>query len=63
MFAKFELRVTTDGTVTPQDAVKKCCEDIVGDLDILQRSFTTEWLGRRIVNEGEQDRLNRERDL
>ncbi|KAF2206038.1 RBP11-like subunits of RNA polymerase [Delitschia confertaspora ATCC 74209] len=63
LFAKFELRVTTDGSITPRDAVKKCCEDVVADLEVLSRSFTTEWLGKRIINEGEQDRLNRERDL
>ncbi|KAF2749914.1 RBP11-like subunits of RNA polymerase [Sporormia fimetaria CBS 119925] len=43
MFATFELRVTTDGTVSPKDAVMKCCEDIVQDLDVLSKSFTHEW--------------------
>lgn len=58
-----ELRVTTDGSITPEAAVKKCCEDIVAELDVLNRSFTTEWIGKKIVNEGEQDRMMRERDL
>ncbi|KAF2015747.1 RBP11-like subunits of RNA polymerase [Aaosphaeria arxii CBS 175.79] len=62
LFARFELRVSTDGTVTPKEAVIACCRDIVGDLEQVSRSFTTEWLGKRIVSEGEQERMARERD-
>jgi len=60
LFAKFELRVSTDGTVSPKDAVVKACRDAITDLDTLSRSFTTEWLGKRIVHEGEAERAARE---
>ncbi|KAF2474637.1 RBP11-like subunits of RNA polymerase [Lindgomyces ingoldianus] len=62
LFAKFELRVSTDGTITPKDAVVQCAKDIVQDLEVLSRSFTTEWLGKRIVHEGEAERLAREQN-
>jgi DNA-directed RNA polymerase II subunit RPB11 len=62
LFATFDLRVTTDGTITPKEAITKCCQDIISELDILSRSFTTEWLGKRIVSEGDQERMARERD-
>ncbi|KAF2710431.1 RBP11-like subunits of RNA polymerase [Pleomassaria siparia CBS 279.74] len=62
LFATFELRVTTDGTKTPKEAVILCCQDIVKDLDQLNRSFTTEWLGKRIVSEGDAERAAREQN-
>ncbi|KAF1997989.1 RBP11-like subunits of RNA polymerase [Amniculicola lignicola CBS 123094] len=61
LFAKFELRVSTDGTITPKEAVIRCCKDVVQDLEVLSRSFTTEYLGKRIVHEGEAERQARER--
>ncbi|KAF2242707.1 RBP11-like subunits of RNA polymerase [Trematosphaeria pertusa] len=60
LFATFELRVTTDGSITPKEAVVKCCKDAVQDLEVLNRSFTTEWLGKRIVTEGDAERAARE---
>jgi DNA-directed RNA polymerase II subunit RPB11 len=62
LFATFELRVQTDGTVTPKEAIIRCCKDIVQDLHVLNSSFQTEWLGKKIVSEGEADRIARERD-
>lgn len=62
LFATFELRITTDGSITPKDALIKCCQDIVKDLDQLARSFTTEWLTHRIASETDRERLARERD-
>ncbi|KAF2789500.1 RBP11-like subunits of RNA polymerase [Melanomma pulvis-pyrius CBS 109.77] len=62
LFATFELRVSTDGTMTPKEAIIQCCQDIVKDLDQLSRSFTTEWLGKRIVSEGEAERVAREQN-
>jgi DNA-directed RNA polymerase II subunit RPB11 len=38
----FQMRVTTDGTMTPTEAVVKCCRDVVLDLDKLKSDFTTE---------------------
>lgn len=62
LFATFELRVQTDGTITPKEAIIRCCKDIVQDLHVLNSSFQTEWLGKKIVSEGEADRIARERD-
>jgi DNA-directed RNA polymerase II subunit RPB11 len=60
LFATFELRVSTDGTITPKDAVVACCGDVVKDLNVLKNSFQTEWLGKKIVSEGEAERTARE---
>jgi DNA-directed RNA polymerase II subunit RPB11 len=60
LFATFELRVSTDGTITPRDAIVQCCKDVVNDLEKLKQSFQTEWLGKKIVSEGEAERLARE---
>ncbi|KAF2034698.1 RBP11-like subunits of RNA polymerase [Setomelanomma holmii] len=62
LFATFDLRVSTDGSITPKDAIIKCCRDIVGDLEMLKSSFQTEWLGKKIVSEGEAERMAREQN-
>ncbi|KAF2854554.1 RBP11-like subunits of RNA polymerase [Plenodomus tracheiphilus IPT5] len=62
LFATFELRVQTDGTITPKDAVIRCCRDVVQDLQKLNDSFQQEWLGKRIVSEGEAERQQREQN-
>jgi DNA-directed RNA polymerase II subunit RPB11 len=48
----FDLRVTTDGTITPKDAIVQACRDIVQDLDVLSREFTKEWELKKIANTG-----------
>ncbi|KAF2499155.1 RBP11-like subunits of RNA polymerase [Lophium mytilinum] len=60
LFAMFELRVSTDGSITPKNAVVKACQGAIQDLDVLARSFTTEYLGKKIVREGEAERAARE---
>ncbi|KAF1838693.1 RBP11-like subunits of RNA polymerase [Decorospora gaudefroyi] len=60
LFATFELRVQTDGTVTPKEAVMETCRLVIQDLSRLNESFQTEWLGKRIVSEGEVERQQRE---
>jgi DNA-directed RNA polymerase II subunit RPB11 len=60
LFATFELRVQTDGSVTPKEAVMKTCANVIGDLQQLNDSFQTEWIGKRIVSEGEAERQQRE---
>ncbi|KAF2108983.1 DNA-directed RNA polymerase [Lophiotrema nucula] len=62
LFAKFELRISTDGTVSPKDALVNCCKQVIEDLAVLSRSFTTEWLAKRIVTEGDADRNAREQN-
>ena len=51
--AKFDLRVQTDGQVTPTDAVVQACRDIVQDLAELSRQFTKEWELRKIAKTGD----------
>lgn len=62
LFATFELRVQTDGTITPKDAIIRACRDIVQDLQRLNDSFQQEWLGKKIVSEGEAERIAREQN-
>lgn len=62
LFASFELRVQTDGSITPKAAVVRCCTDVINDLGKLNDSFTTEWLGKRIVSEGAAEREQREQN-
>jgi len=49
LFASFELRVQTDGEVTPKEAVVSCCKSIVADLGQLSREFTKEFELRKMV--------------
>jgi DNA-directed RNA polymerase II subunit RPB11 len=49
---EFDLRVTTDGSMTPKDAIVRACRDIVQDLDVLSREFTKEWELKKIANTG-----------
>ncbi|KAF2433295.1 DNA-directed RNA polymerase II subunit RPB11a [Tothia fuscella] len=48
----FDLRVTTDGSVTPKEAVKRACGDIITELNVLSREFTKEWELKKIANMG-----------
>lgn len=40
----------------------QCCKDVIQDLDKLKSSFTTEWLAKKIVSEGETERMAREQN-
>ncbi|ENI05836.1 hypothetical protein COCC4DRAFT_71521 [Bipolaris maydis ATCC 48331] len=62
LFATFELRVQTDGSITPKEAVMKTCREVIADLSKLNDSFQTEWIGKRIVSEGEAERAMREQN-
>ncbi|CAE7201680.1 hypothetical protein HRS9139_06796 [Pyrenophora teres f. teres] len=62
LFATFELRVQTDGSITPKEAVIRTCTEVITELSKLNDSFQTEWLGKRIVSEGEAERLQREQN-
>ena len=48
----FELRVGTDGNITPRAAVVQACRDLVTDLATLAREFTKEYELRKMVSEG-----------
>lgn len=49
LFQTIDLRVTTDGSITPKDAVTQACRDVVGDLEVLSREFTKEWELQKII--------------
>jgi DNA-directed RNA polymerase II subunit RPB11 len=49
LFATFELRVQTDGSLTPKEALVNTCKNLVGDLEILSREFTKEFELRKMV--------------
>jgi len=49
LFANFELRVQTDGEITPKEAVIACARGIVSDLGKLSREFTKEFELRKMV--------------
>ncbi|EAL87084.2 DNA-directed RNA polymerase II core subunit RPB11 [Aspergillus fumigatus Af293] len=51
---KFELRVQTDGEITPKDALLAACHDLVKDLGILSREFTKEYELRKMVGATQQ---------
>lgn len=50
LFATFELRIQTDGTMTPKEALVSCCKALVGDMEILSREFTKEYELRKMVS-------------
>ena len=50
--SKFELRVGTDGTLTPRQALVEACKSLVSDLSTLSREFTKEWELRKMVGDG-----------
>ncbi|MCJ1408606.1 DNA-directed RNA polymerase II core subunit [Ptychographa xylographoides] len=52
LFSKFELRVQTDGEITPRAALVTACRDLVNDLGTLSREFTKEWELRKMAGEG-----------
>jgi hypothetical protein len=49
LFANFELRIQTDGSFTPREALVSSCRTLVGDLDTLSREFTKEFELRKMV--------------
>jgi DNA-directed RNA polymerase II subunit RPB11 len=55
LFPKFELRVQTDGSLTPKEALLTACRDSVSDLSTLSREFTKEFELRKMVNDGREN--------
>lgn len=50
----FQLRVQTDGEVTPRDAVVTASQALIKDLGILSREFTKEYELRKMANAANQ---------
>ena len=51
LYPRFELRVTTDGSVAPKDAVMRACQDVIAELSKLKQEFTKEWELKKIAGE------------
>lgn len=43
LFPQFELRIGTDGEITPKEALKESCRGSVQDLQTLSNEFVKEW--------------------
>ena len=52
LFATFKLRVQTDGTLPPKEAVVLACQELVKELEQLDRNFTREWELKKISTAG-----------
>ncbi|KAF2720272.1 RBP11-like subunits of RNA polymerase [Polychaeton citri CBS 116435] len=52
LFADFKLRVQTDGEISPKEAVIQACQELVKELESLDREFTKEFELKRIAGEG-----------
>jgi DNA-directed RNA polymerase II subunit RPB11 len=50
LFATFELRIQTNGEITPKEAIIACCKQLVADLGHVEREFTKEWELRKMVD-------------
>ena len=48
----FELRLGTDGTITPRAALVEACRALVKTLGILGNEFSKEYALRKMVSEG-----------
>ena len=53
LFPTIELRVKTNGSLTPKEAVLTACRELVNDLSILSTEFTREYELRKMVNTGQ----------
>lgn len=49
MFPTFELRVQTDGEITPKEAVVAACKDLVTELAQFDNQFKREYELRKLV--------------
>lgn len=52
LFAVFKLRVQTDGSVTPKEAVVTACQSLIQELNTLSQEFTKEWELKKIATDG-----------
>ena len=52
LFPQAVIRVQTDGTVQPREAVSTACRDLIGDLESIKQEFTKEWELKKIAGAG-----------
>ena len=50
LFSNFELRIQTDGEITPKEALVTCCRNLVSELEVFSREFTKEFELRKMVS-------------
>ena len=55
LFARYLLRVQTDGEVTPREAFLASARDLVHELDVLKTNFTREYELRKMVGGAAQN--------
>ena len=41
---EFELRIQTDGTISPKDALVQCCQELIAELGKASNEFTKEYV-------------------
>lgn len=58
LFATFELRIQTDGSMTPAAALEKACRELIKDYSTLSREFTKEWELHKVRNMGAENNAN-----
>jgi len=52
LFATFELRVHTDGEISPKDAVITSCRELINELQELDQEFTKEFELKKLAATG-----------
>ncbi|EXJ79140.1 hypothetical protein A1O3_08641 [Capronia epimyces CBS 606.96] len=55
LFARFELRIQTDGEITPKEALIAASSEIIRDYEILKINFTREYELRKMVGSAAQN--------
>jgi DNA-directed RNA polymerase subunit L len=48
------IRVQTDGTITPKEALVQVCKDLISEFQTFSQRFTREFELRRMVDAGDQ---------
>lgn len=51
LFPEFELRVQTDGQITPKEALTAACKDLILELGALKTNFKREYDLRKMVSQ------------
>ncbi|KAL2427242.1 hypothetical protein ABEF95_004848 [Exophiala dermatitidis] len=55
LFARFELRIQTDGEITPKEALLAASRDVIRELEVIKVKFTREYELRKMVGNTTQN--------
>ncbi|KAL2427261.1 hypothetical protein ABEF95_010768 [Exophiala dermatitidis] len=55
LFARFELRIQTDGEITPNEALLAATRDVIRELEVIKVKFTREYELRKMVGNTTQN--------